>query len=1199
MPDRSAHASLRGYLYQVCLGVQRWLDLADEEILVCEGDEDLDRRILGGGAVFEQVKDYRGQRLGLGDAAVVKGLRYFLRGYVELRRQGQPGRYVFTTTAEPSRRRDGLDFDLLQKWRAGKSTKKTCKEVRKLLTGKGAPEWVAEPAAWLDGEADRWKGFLDAVEWTFEAPDLNAVRRRIGEQIARHPALRLLPREDILERLVGEVLQRSSRKEQADRVLTRTDLDSLADSARAELADWVQTQGAPMRRLFEEIRDLDHLLTPGTLALREAPGPGELLTAAHEVIPFREAGRDKELARLAEWCNGEARRDVLLLTGEGGAGKTRLAIEWCRRLRHQGWHAGFLRRDRKGNDLDALVAGAAPRLIVIDYAETHLGVLTDLLYKMALNCETGPKVRLLLLSRRAGDWWTALREGREWPEIRPLLGSSQTQEIEPLVSGEEERRSAFRAAAEGFALARGGKLPEHLPEPPFEHPDFARALYLHMAALAALEGKTIGSAAEALTETLDHERRFWLRQVEEIKLDADVALWMKRSLRHAVAALTLIGGADPERAQALFGRVLTPSAGRTELRDLVADGLRRLYGRMGNEGLGLEPLRPDLLGEELIAAELERTPALLDRVLDGATAEEAQKALTVLTRLAQRRPGQGKTWLAAAFRGERLEQLAELALEVGIETGDPVGVVLAREIEQRANGELVRRLMDRCDLSRYSESVPLFEVVLVSTQRCFSRLPPMGSSPLDEVALQERARIAHNLGLRLSRSGRLEEALSAAKEAVEICRTLLITRAGIFLPDLANSLNSLGTALIDLGRRKEALGVMEEAVAHYRVLSNGRPGVFLPNLAMGLHNLGKILSYLGQPEKALSATEEAVEHYRSLSCEQSDTFKPDLAMSLTKLGNRLSELGRHEEALIAAEEAVKHYRALSGTRSDTFLPYLAASLSNLGLRLNTLGHREEALERTQEAVDYYRFLSRMRPNAFLSELATSLNNLGMMLSAVVRYEDALAVTEEAIKYQRALSTANPDSFLSHLATSLNNLGNRLSNLGRYEEALSAAEEAVALRRLLSAKHPGAFLFDLATSLNNLGNRLRALGRHEGALAATEEAVRYRRTLAAARPDAFLPDLAACLNNLGNWLSDLGQREEALAAADEAVRTLAPYFFRYPAAFGEWMTMFIRNYLRHSEAAGREPDFELLAPLLEPLGLSLNPPASPPPESPES
>ena len=52
-PKRSAHATIRGYLYQTCLGVLRWLDLQPDEILLCEGDEDLDRFLLGGGSVSE------------------------------------------------------------------------------------------------------------------------------------------------------------------------------------------------------------------------------------------------------------------------------------------------------------------------------------------------------------------------------------------------------------------------------------------------------------------------------------------------------------------------------------------------------------------------------------------------------------------------------------------------------------------------------------------------------------------------------------------------------------------------------------------------------------------------------------------------------------------------------------------------------------------------------------------------------------------------------------------------------------------------------------------------------------------------------------------------------------------------------------------------------------------------------------------
>src|SRR4029079_16763925 len=119
---RSAHASIRGYLYQTCLGVLRLLHLQPDEILLCEGDEDLDRFLLDGRAVSEQVKAYTGG-LSLTDRVVRDSLRNFLRSYVTLRQRGEDRKFVFTTTAyEKKKRTDGLDFDLLEKWRAGDHT---------------------------------------------------------------------------------------------------------------------------------------------------------------------------------------------------------------------------------------------------------------------------------------------------------------------------------------------------------------------------------------------------------------------------------------------------------------------------------------------------------------------------------------------------------------------------------------------------------------------------------------------------------------------------------------------------------------------------------------------------------------------------------------------------------------------------------------------------------------------------------------------------------------------------------------------------------------------------------------------------------------------------------------------------------------------------------------------------------------------
>ncbi len=91
------------------------------------------------------------------------------------------------------------------------------------------------------------------------------------------------------------------------------------------------------------------------------------------------------------------------------------------------------------------------------------------------------------------------------------------------------------------------------------------------------------------------------------------------------------------------------------------------------------------------------------------------QALTVLSRLASRRP-EAREWLARAFEG-RLAELSEEALDVAVETGGPIGQVLAALVGDQADPNLAERLMLRCDERDFRESVPLREVAEVATRR--------------------------------------------------------------------------------------------------------------------------------------------------------------------------------------------------------------------------------------------------------------------------------------------------------------------------------------------------------------------------------------------------------------------------------------------------------------------------------------------------
>ena len=186
-------------------------------------------------------------------------------------------------------------------------------------------------------------------------------------------------------------------------------------------------------------------------------------------------------------------------------------------------------------------------------------------------------------------------------------------------------------------------------------------------------------------------------------------------------------------------------------------------------------------------------------------------------------------------------------------------------------------------------------------------------------------------------------------------------------------------------------------------------------------------------------------------------------------------------------------------------------------------------------------------------------------------------SSDSIAISRA---ARPDAFRPDLARSLNNLADIVSDLGRPKVALSDAEEAVALYRDLSADRP-AFRRDLAMSLNNLANILSVLDRREDALGAGTEAVGLYRELAAASPDAFRPELAGLLSSQADGLEGVGRLSDAVKCDHESVAVLAPALKSHAALAGP-MIAYLKDYLRRAKAAGSEPDYELVEPIVERL-----------------
>lgn len=898
---------------------------------------------------------------------------------------------------------------------------------------------------------------------------------------------------------------------------------------------------APVRALFRPLRERQGQYAPSDL-LRPEFG-----VIRHVVRP----GVDDALDA---WCVGGGIR-VRLLTGGGGTGKTRSALELARRRQNEGWRVGPLLEDAGVSDeaLECLLDDPIPLLLIVDYAELRTPQVARVLNHLDRAAETARNplvVRVLLLARSKGRWWENLAEAAECLEAY----SDGTEWKVPALDVEDFGRHAARQ----YATLLKRSLPAVVPE------DGATPLERQVNALLAV----YGDAARGLDALLRHEDKFILNAATRTVGRASLLSGAIAEILPSVVALTtLVGGLPPGEVEAWLEAVPALAQLPGPERLAIARVLRAIYP---DDAGGIAPLRPDRIGERLVFREV-REDAEVGLLTLAVDRERVSHTLTVLARLAQSGPPGVRSEEAGLLRrlfAQRLAGTARAAVDVAIQTGDPIGRVLAAELDRNPNLEVLREV----EAALPSRTVALRELGEV----CSRQLARFETEP------RVRARHLNHLSTRLADLGRWEDALASIEEAIEIYRALAKSRPDAFLPNLASALGNLSPILTHLRRPEDALAASQEAVEVYRTLVRVRPDAFLPDLATALNNLSTALTALGRPKDALEASREAVGIYRVIAKDRPDSFLPNMATAVNNLSARLADLGRREDALVASQEATEGWRALAKARPDAFLPNLASALGNLSPCLASVGRREDALAAAEEAVAVYRVLAQTRPDPFLPGLAIGLNNLSNRLADLGRKEDALAAVEESVGVHRALPKPGSYAPTADLAKALQNLSTRLADLGRRGDALEAVHESVGIYRDLARIRPGALLPDLAMGLSNLSNRLAEVGSPEAALEAVQESVELYQAFTKVAPDAALPGLAMALNNLSNRLGELGRREDALKAANEAVGVYRALADTRPDVFLPNLAMGLNNLSNRLSDFGRRED--ALAAIREAVGV---------------
>jgi tetratricopeptide (TPR) repeat protein len=552
---------------------------------------------------------------------------------------------------------------------------------------------------------------------------------------------------------------------------------------------------------------------------------------------------------------------------------------------------------------------------------------------------------------------------------------------------------------------------------------------------------------------------------------------------------------------------------------------------------------------------------------EGTEEDARAHGLALLTRLAQRNES-GARLLEARLSG-RLAALIDVALEVAVGTGPPLGAILSRRFAAEGSDELAEWLAVRLSDEPYASVWPLHELALLATRRFLDRCRAEWTAPgpreqevlaalthnhgrrllaLGRAAealafLEEAAALYRRLGAEkrsqqiqclgssceaLSQLGRLSEALALAGEAVAASRlaTGSLETQG---PEeahlaLAGHLINLCGCLADVDRHADALAVIEEAVGLYR--RHRRVG-HAQAFARALLCRGNELHHLGHLQEAAESLEEAIALARDLETDRTTAFEPDLALALADLSLLQERLGHIDAARRALDEAIERFRRLDDRYAESFRPSLAWSLSLL-----SPDERQEpaSLKARTEAVEHYRRLAAAQPAVHEPLLGRSLFDLGETLFAAAEHRAALRAVDEAVARLRRASPNRRD-----LAWALLLRGRVRGALGHQRRALADTREAVAQFRRRPARQAAFYAIDLAVALHELGIRHHHLGRFDQAIAAAREAEAIDRELVAAAPQAYLEDLASCLNALGHHLYEAGEVEASIRATRKSIR----------------------------------------------------------------
>ena len=360
----------------------------------------------------------------------------------------------------------------------------------------------------------------------------------------------------------------------------------------------------------------------------------------------------------------------------------------------------------------------------------------------------------------------------------------------------------------------------------------------------------------------------------------------------------------------------------------------------------------------------------------------------------------------------------------------------------------------------------------------------------------EEARLLNNIGSALLDQGKVTEAETYARHALEITERTV----GASHLTMATKLNNLGMVLRTQGKTEEAERLFRRALA----IEEGALGPGDLDTAVELSNLGGALLAQGKAAEA----EGLYRHAFAIDESARGPNHPDMARGLNNIGSALLAQGKAAEA----ESFYRRALAVAEKALGPDHPHTATALNNIGSALEDQGKAAEAEDLYRRALAITE--KALGPNH--PDTAIRLSNIGSALKAQDNATEAEGFFRRALAIdEKALGPDHPSK-----ASDLNNIGSALQDQGKAAEAEGFYRRALAIdERTLGPNHPNT-----AMDKSNIGSALHDQGKVQLA------EVFYRQALAIDEKALGLehPNTARDLSNIGSALQDQRKVNEAEA-----------------------------------------------------------------------